>query len=79
MRIYYDPAVDVLMIYLRDGDYADSDQVAPNVIMDFDDQGAPLAIEIMQARKILQIENTLSLEVPVGMNTAAADSVRRYS
>lgn len=44
MKIHYDPEVDILMIYLRDGDFADSDQVAPNVIMDLDAQGEPLPI-----------------------------------
>ncbi len=66
MKIEYDASVDALVIQLRAGKYAGSDEVAPNVIMDFDEQGEPLAIEILNARRVLNLEGTLTLEVPVG-------------
>ncbi len=71
MRIKYDAEVDVLMIYLREGEYYESDEVAPNIIMDFDEQGAALAIEILNARQVLGVEDTLNLEVPVILKQTA--------
>ena len=65
MKIEYDASVDALVIQLREGKYAGSDEVAPNVIMDFDEDGAPLAIEILNARQVLRLEDTLKLELPV--------------
>ena len=64
MRIEYDADVDVLTIYLREGKYASSDEVAPNMIVDFDPQGAPLTIEILQAREMLGFEGALRLDIP---------------
>ncbi len=65
MKINYDADVDVLMIRLRAGDYAESDEVAPNIIIDFDDQGLPLTIEILDARRLLGTANALTLELPL--------------
>jgi uncharacterized protein YuzE len=70
MKIEYDSRVDVLMIYLREGDYASSDEVAPNMIVDFDDAGAPMAIEILNARSLLNIEGSLMLELPFDLERA---------
>jgi uncharacterized protein YuzE len=65
MKIQYDSSVDVLTIRLKDGKYAESDEVAPNVIIDFDDNRSPLAIEILNARRVLEVETTLKLELPL--------------
>ncbi len=75
MKIEYDAEVDVLMIYLRDGEYASSDEVAPNMIVDFDDEGVPLAIEILDARRVLRLEGKLlTLELPVALEPAPGSS-----
>ena len=39
MKIKYDPTGDILLITLRErkGHYAESDEVAPGVIVDFDE------------------------------------------
>ncbi len=65
MKIQYDSSVDVLTIRLKDGNYAESDEVASNVIIDFDDKGEPLAIEILNARSVLDIQDTLKVEIPL--------------
>lgn len=64
MKIRYDAEVDVLVIRLRSGSYAESDEVAPNIIVDFDQEGNPLAIEILNAKQTLQLEETLQVEFP---------------
>lgn len=65
MRIKYDPEVDVLLIRLREGKYAESDEVAPNMIVDFEEDGQPIAIEILNAKQVLGGDETLNLEVPM--------------
>ena len=64
MKIWYDSTVDVLMITLREGDYAESDEVSPGVIVDFDAEGRPMVIEILNARRILAPDGTLKMEIP---------------
>ena len=63
MRIKYDPSVDILMIYLREGKYAISDEVAPGMIVDFDEDGLPLRIEILNAQHLLNLEDSVKFEV----------------
>ena len=72
MKLSYDQEVDVLLIELREGTYATSDEVAPGMIVDFDEQGQPLRIEILNARDILDMEGGLKLEVlPVILKQSA--------
>ncbi|MBN1284122.1 MAG: DUF2283 domain-containing protein [Anaerolineae bacterium] len=71
MRIKYDPSVDILMIYLREGSYAISEEVAPDMIVDLDENGAPLRIEILNARDLFE-EGVVKLEVlPVVLKAPA--------
>jgi uncharacterized protein YuzE len=72
MKIEYDTEADVLVIVLREGEYAESDEVAPNVIMDFDTQGEPLRIEILNARQVLGLQDRITLEIPVALRQPAA-------
>jgi uncharacterized protein YuzE len=65
MKIRYDSTVDVLVITLREGDYAESDEVSPGVIVDFDAGGAPLAIEILNAQRVLAPDGVLTMELPL--------------
>ncbi len=67
MKIKYDSQVDVLVITLREGDYAESDEVAPGMIVDLDADGVPLAIEILNAQRILAPDGTLKMELPLSV------------
>lgn len=69
MQIQYDPSVDVLVIKLRDGKPDESDEVAPGMIVDFDMDGKPLAIEILNAQRLISPDNKLELpfQLSVGM------------
>ena len=53
MKIRYDPEADALYIRLREGDIEESDQVAQGLIIDYDTDGKPLAIEILDASQVL--------------------------
>ena len=69
MKIKYDPTGDILLITLRErkGHYAESDEVAPGVIVDFDEEGTPLAIEILNARRVMGSGEMFQLELPLNM------------
>ena len=68
VQIKYDPAIDVLVIGLREGNCVESDEVAPGMIVDFDADGVPLAIEILNARRVLNPSNDQSLSLPFQVN-----------
>ena len=60
MQVKFDESVDILYIRLREGDYAESDEVAQGIIVDFDKQGKPMAIEILDASALLgQIDRVM--------------------
>ncbi len=65
MKIQYDASVDVLTIRLKDGIYSESDEVAANIIIDFNENGIPLAIEILNARQVLDSDGMFKLELPL--------------
>ena len=68
MQIQYDPQVDVLTIRLRNGKPEESDEVSPGMIVDYDLEGLPLSIEILNAQRVLSPDRKLELpfEVTVG-------------
>lgn len=53
-KIFYDKKADILYFVLKDGveDYAE--EIEPNVIIEFDKEGHPIGIEILNASSILK-------------------------
>lgn len=47
MKIEYDPKADAMYIRLAAGQVADSDEVRPGVVLDFDAEGRVLGIEML--------------------------------
>ena len=47
MRVKYDIETDSLTITLREGEYQESDEISPGVIVDYDINGNLYAIEIL--------------------------------
>jgi len=62
MKVTFDASVDILYIRLRDGDYADSDEISDGIVVDFDKQGKPMAIEILNASSLLGQADRVMLE-----------------
>ena len=53
MKIEYDAEVDIMYIELRDTAIEESDEVSPGVIVDYDKNGMPVGIEILDASDLL--------------------------
>ena len=51
MKIEYDQQADAMYIRLRAGDVAESEEVRPGVVLDFDTQGQVLGIEMLDVSK----------------------------
>jgi uncharacterized protein YuzE len=51
MKVRYDPEVDVLSIVLSDSKVCESDEDKPGVILDYDDKGNVVGLEILDASK----------------------------
>jgi uncharacterized protein YuzE len=51
MRVIYDAGTDSLSIILSDHPVAESDEEKPGVILDFDDGGNVVAMEILDASR----------------------------
>ena len=63
MKVTYDPETDAMIITLRDERIAESDEVRPGIIADFDAAGGVVRFEIMQASKA--VENAREIQFVV--------------
>jgi YD repeat-containing protein len=59
MKVHYDEATDILTVVLRDAPVAESDEEKPGVILDYDDQGNLISIELLDAST--RVENPRSV------------------
>lgn len=51
VKVRYDPEVDVVRILLNDAPIGESDEAEPGVILDYDEHGNVVGIEILDASK----------------------------
>ncbi|MCH7527883.1 MAG: DUF2283 domain-containing protein [Planctomycetes bacterium] len=68
MKLYYDPDVDALYLRLADVTVADSEEVRPGVILDFDDQDRVVAVEILNVKKHFPNADVKRLQLEVASN-----------
>ena len=63
MKVTYNQEVDILRIVLNDADIEESDEDKPGVIIDYDDHGNVVGLEILDAST--RIANPRTLEYAV--------------
>ena len=65
MKISYYPETDSLYIDLSSGTSADSKEVDPGVVLDFDDEGQIVGIDIDNASKVVDLSRLEAEELPL--------------
>ena len=61
MKVNYDAETDTLTIVFRDVPVAESDEDKPGVILDYDDAGNIISIEVLDASKRAQEPRSVTL------------------
>ena len=62
MKMRYDPEADVLYLRFREGKINESDEIKSGLIIDYDAEGRPVAIEILDAKEILAGKPELTVD-----------------
>jgi uncharacterized protein YuzE len=65
MRVRTDEAADALYIRLEESAIVDSEEVSPGVILDFDEAGRVIGIELLNVRRRLPGADLKRVEVEV--------------
>jgi YD repeat-containing protein len=63
MEVVYDAATDVLTVELKPGPVAESDEDKPGVILDYDEQGNLIGVEVLDASR--RVADVRSMEFQV--------------
>ena len=61
MKINYDARTDALTVILRDAPVAESDEDKPGVVLDYDDAGNLVSIEVLDASTRVQEPRSVTL------------------
>ena len=64
MRFEYYPETDTLYIELQEGPGADAQEVAPDIVLDFNGAGEVIGIEIEHASERTDLKNFVTIQVP---------------
>ncbi|MBI3031398.1 MAG: DUF2283 domain-containing protein [Candidatus Rokubacteria bacterium] len=65
MRVHYDAETDSLYISLSENVSADSREVAPGVVLDFDADGRLVGIDIDRASQVVDLSRVETQALPV--------------
>ncbi len=65
MKFNYYPETDSLYISLSDKTSTDSQEIAPDIILDFDAEGKLVGIDIDQASQIVDLTNLETESLPI--------------
>ena len=72
MRVSYDVAADALFIFFSDGTSVDSEEMREGVIADIDADGKVVAIEVLNASKVLDLANLREESIPLVLSQPLA-------
>lgn len=65
MKLSYDKTTDSLYIHLADRPSVDSDEVADGVVLDFDESGALIGIDVQHASEKADIQSVVLSHLPL--------------
>lgn len=71
MRLSYDPDTDSLYIHLTERPSTDSEEVAEGVVLDFDENGGLVGVDVQHASKHADISRLILNKVPFQVLEAA--------
>lgn len=54
MKVSYDPETDTLVIVFREAAVVESDEEKPGFILDYDEDGALVAVEVLDASRRIE-------------------------
>ena len=54
MKVTYDPDTDTLTVVFRDAVIAESDEEKPGIVLDYDEAGEIVSVEILDASRRVQ-------------------------
>ncbi len=63
MKVQYDHRTDTLTILLTDAVVAESDEEKPGIILDFDEKGNLVSLEILDASQRIGLPNHIEYEM----------------
>jgi uncharacterized protein YuzE len=63
MKVIYDQTADTLTIVFTDTPVAESDEDKPGVILDYDDKGNLVSLEIMDASRRVNVPSKIEYQV----------------
>ena len=63
MKVIYDQAADILTIVFTETPIAESDEDKPGMILDYDDKGNLVSLEIMDASQRVNVPSKIEYEV----------------
>jgi uncharacterized protein YuzE len=63
MKVIYDQAADTVTIILTENPITESDEDKPGVILDYDDKGNLVSLEILDASQRVSIPNKIEYQV----------------
>jgi uncharacterized protein YuzE len=64
MQITYDPDRDILQIAFNTSEVGETAQISPNLILDYDDDGLLVGLELREASQ--RVDSSLSVTFTVG-------------
>lgn len=63
MKVIYDPETDTLTIIFAESTVVESDEDKPGVILDYDDKGNLVSLEILDASQRVSIPSKIEYQV----------------
>ncbi len=67
MKITFDQETDTLMVVFSEASVAESDEDKPGVILDYDEDGNLVSIEILDASRRVSVPSRIEFEIaPIG-------------